>query len=171
MGGIDGKFMQCPIRTKENPEVLIEYSSGRLTPAVAAMFQSHVESCADCRAFSKAQRAAWDALDSWEPMPITADFDRKLYARIDEYEKSGWWTKLWHRSTWQSGSFGSAMPIATACVTLAVGVMLYLPLNNKPAMDLSAPQTKIESSDLDQIETTLEDIEMFKQLTPAAARS
>ena len=162
--------MQCPIKTKENAEVLLDYSSGRLTPDVAAMFQSHMESCVDCRAFSIAQRAAWDALDAWEPMPIPADFDRKLYARIDQYEKSGWWTKLWHRSIWQSGSFGPAMPIATACLTLAVGVMLYLPMN-KQAVDLTSPQTKIESSDLEQIETTLEDIEMFKQLTPISARS
>ena len=163
--------MQCPIKTTENAEVLIDYSSGRLTPDMASMFQSHMESCADCRAFSEAQRSAWVALDAWEPVPVTADFDRRLYARIDQYEQSNWWTKMWHRNIWQYGSFGPAMPIATACVTLAVGVMLYLPLNNKPVVDLSSPQTRIESSDLDQIETTLEDIEMFKQLTPAAARS
>ncbi len=163
--------MQCPIKTKENAEILLDYSSGKLPPAMAALFQSHMESCADCRAFCIAQRSAWEALDAWKPMPVTADFDRKLYARIEQYEKSGWWTKLWHRSMWQSGSFGPAMPIATACLTLAVGIMLYLPLNNQPAVDLTSPQTKIESSDLDQIETTLEDIEMFKQLTPAAARS
>ena len=64
------------------------------------------------------------------------------------------------------------MPIATACLTLAVGVLLWLPVNNnKPAVDLTSPQTKMESSDLEQIETTLEDIEMFRQLTPASARS
>lgn len=97
--------MQCPIKTKENTEVLLDYSSGKLTPDLAAIFRSHMESCGDCRAFSIAQQSAWDALDAWEPMPIPADFDRKLYARIDQYEKSGWWIKLWHRSIWQSGSF------------------------------------------------------------------
>lgn len=165
--------MQCPIKTKENAEILLDYSSGKLTPDLAAIFQSHMESCEDCRAFSTAQRSAWDALDAWDPMPIPADFDRKLYARIDQYEKSGWWIKLWHRSIWQSGSFGPAMPIATACLTLAVGVMLWLPVNNngKQSVVLPSPQTKIESSDLEQIETTLEDIEMFRQLTPASARS
>ena len=163
--------MQCPIKTKENAEILLDYSSGKLTPDLAAIFQSHMESCEDCRAFSIAQRSAWEALDAWVPMPIPADFDRKLYARIDQYEKSGWWIKLWHRSIWQSGSFGPAMPIATACLTLAVGVMLWLPVNNKPALDLTSPQTKMESSDLEQIETTLEDLEMFRQLTPTSARS
>ena len=163
--------MQCPLKSKQGAEILLDYSSGRLTPDVLAMFQSHMELCVDCRAFATAQSATWEALDIWEPMPIPADFDRKLYARIDQYEKSGWWTKLWQRSIWQSGSFGPSMPIATACVTLAVGVMLYLPMNNKPAVDLTSPQIKIESSDLEQIETTLEDIEMFKQLAPTAARS
>ena len=163
--------MQCPIKTNKNAEVLLDYSSGKLTPDVVAMFESHMESCEDCRTFSIAQRSAWEALDVWEPIPIPADFDRKLYARIDQFEQSGWWTKLWHRSMWQSGSFGPAMPIATACLTLALGVMLYLPVNHKPVLDLTSPQTRIESSDLEQIETTLEDIEMFKQLTPASARS
>ena len=162
--------MQCPIKSKENSEVLLDYSSGKLAPGVAVLFQTHMESCEDCRAFSISQRSTWEALDAWEPMTIPAEFDRKLYARIEQYEKSGWWAKLWHRSMWQGGSFGPAMPIATVCVTLAIAVMLYLPVN-KPVFDLKAPQTKIEKSDLDQIETTLEDIEMFKQLTPASARS
>ena len=163
--------MQCPIKTKTNAEVLLGYSSRRLTPDVAATFQNHMESCADCRAFSLAQQSTWDALDAWEPMPIPADFNRKLYARIDEYEKTGWWTKFWHRSIGPSGSFGPAMPvIATACLTLVLVAMLYLPLS-KQAVDKTPPQMKIEGTDLEQIETTLEDIEMFKQLTPTSARS
>lgn len=162
--------MQCPMKSKENSAVLLDYSSGKLAPGVAALFQTHMESCEDCRAFSSAQRSTWEALDAWEPMTIPAEFDRKLYARIEQYEKSGWWTKLWHRSMWQGSFFGPAMPIATACVTLAIAVVLYLPAS-KPVFDVKAPQTKIENSDLDQIETTLEDIEMFKQLTPASARS
>jgi len=162
--------MQCPIKTKENADVLLSYSPGRLTLDVAATFQNHMESCADCRAFSLAQQSTWDALDAWEPMPIPADFNRKLYARIDEYEKTGWWAKLWHRSIWTSGSFGPAMPIATACLTLVVVAMLYLPLN-KQSVDMTSPQMKIEGTDLEQIETTLDDIEMFKQLTPTSARS
>lgn len=64
------------------------------------------------------------------------------------------------------------MPIATACLTVAVGVMLYLPVNNnKQTVVLPSPQTKTESSDLEQVETTLEDIEMFRQLTPTSAKS
>jgi len=38
-------------------------------------------------------------------------------------------------------------------------------------VDPSSPQIKMESSDLEQIEMTLEDMEMFKQLAPASAKS
>jgi len=163
--------MQCPMKTKENPELLLDYASGRLTPEEAAPLERHLESCADCRAFSIAQKSTWNALDLWEPMPVPVDFDRKLYAQIDQYEKSGWWAKLWHRSIWPAGGFSTAIPIATACVTLAVGAMLYLPPLYRHMLDPSSPQIKMESSDLEQIEMTLEDMEMFKQLAPASAKS
>jgi hypothetical protein len=157
--------MHCPILTKENSEILLDYCARKLTPEMTAAFENHMESCADCRAFSDAQKSVWEALDGWQPMSISQDFDTKLYARIEQHENSGWWTRLWHRGIWQPRSFGPAMPVATACVTLALGVMLYLP-GNKPSVDHQAPQTKMENSDLDQLEITLEDIEMFKQLTP-----
>jgi hypothetical protein len=156
--------MQCPL-TKENSEILLDYCARGLTPEMTAEFENHMESCADCRAFSDAQKAVWEGLDDWQPMSISQDFDKKLYARIEQHENSGWWNRLWHRSMWQPGSFGPALPVATACVTLALGVLLYLPWNKPPA-DPQAPQSKMESSDLDQLETTLEDIEMFRQLTP-----
>jgi hypothetical protein len=157
--------MQCPILTKENSEIVLDYCARKLTPEMAAAFDNHMESCGDCRAFCDAQKSVWEALDRWQPTPISQDFDNKLYARIEQHENSSWWTRLRHRSVWQPGSLSPAMPIATACVALVLGVMLYLP-GNKPSADHQAPQTKMENSDLDQLETTLEDIEMFRQLTP-----
>jgi hypothetical protein len=160
--------MECPIQTKENTEVLLDYCTRNLNAETTAIFERHIEVCAECRAFAEAQRSVWDALDSWDPMPVTADFDKKLFSRIEQYENSSWWIRLWHRRFFQPFSFGPAMPIATACVTLCIAIALYLP-GSAPKVDLQTPQTKIESSDIDQLERTLDDIEMLKQLAPPPA--
>ncbi|MEO8131251.1 MAG: zf-HC2 domain-containing protein [Bryobacteraceae bacterium] len=155
------------MKTNEEPELLLDYCAERLSPEAAALLENHLESCRDCRAFSRAQQSTWDALDLWEPMPVPVDFDRKLYAQIDKYEESGWWTRFWHRSIWPTGGFGPIIPFAAAGVaTIAVAAILYF----APLVP-STPQVKIESSDLEQIEMTLDDIEMFKQLAPASAKS
>jgi len=160
--------MRCPLENKDNTGILLDYCARKLSPEMTIVFENHMESCADCRSFSEAQRSAWEALDAWEPAPISEDFDKILYRRIEQHENSGWFTKLWHRTVWQPAFSGSTLSIGTACVTAIVAVMLYLPMN-KPAVDLQAPQVKIESSDLEQLENTLEDIEMFKQLTPESS--
>jgi hypothetical protein len=52
-------------------------------------------------------------------------------------------------------------------VTVFAAVMLYLPYGG-PKMDTPAP-SKIESSEIDQLERTLEDMEMLRQVAPAPA--
>lgn len=163
--------MECPIQTKENSEILLDYCTRNLSAEATAVFERHMEICGECRALAEAQRSVWDALDSWDAMPVPADFDKKLYARIEQHENSSWWIRLWHRSLPQPFSFGPAMPIATACVTLCIAIAMYLP-GSAPKVTLQPPQTRIESSDIDQLERTLDDIEMLKQLgPPPAARS
>jgi anti-sigma factor RsiW len=157
--------MQCPIQTNE--DVLLDYCAGKLSPEATLTFERHMETCADCRMVANAQRSVWNDLDSLEAMPISADFDRKLYARIEQYENSSWWRKLWHRGALQPFSFGPAVPIATVGVTVFAAVMLYLPYGG-PKVDTQAP-SKIESSEIDQLERTLEDMEMLKQVAPAPA--
>src|SRR4051794_13142219 len=137
--------MLCPIKTKDNSEILLDYCAKRLTPETAAAFENHMQSCADCRSFSEAQASAWAALDTWEPIQVSENFDAKLYARIEQHENSGWWNKLWHRTVGQPGFSGPAMPIATACVTMIIGVMLYMPFS-KPSVEPQTPQIKIEST-------------------------
>ena len=61
----------------------------------------------------------------------------------------------------QPFSFGPAVPIATLCVTAFAAVMLYLP-HMTPKVDTTAP-SKIESSEIDQLENTLEDMEMLNR--------
>jgi anti-sigma factor RsiW len=157
--------MRCPIQTNE--DLLLDYCAGKLSPEATLTFERHMETCVDCRMVANAQRSVWNDLDSLRAVPISADFDRKLYARIEQYENSSWWRKLWQRGALQPFSFGPAVPIATVCVSVFAAVMLYLPYG-APTVDTPAP-SKIENSEIDQLERTLEDMEMLKQVAPAPA--
>ena len=163
--------MQCPSQSKETSEVLLDYCSRKLNPEATLLLERHMLDCAQCRDFVTAQQTVWNALDCWEEVPVSPDFNRKLYAKIDEHERSSWWQRTWNR-LWESqpgAVFGwrPVMPIATACVTLAAALMLYAP-SPKPQPEhgtRSTPQVTNQSVDLDQVETTLEDMEMLRQLS------
>jgi anti-sigma factor RsiW len=165
--------MQCPIQ-KENAEVLLDYCARKLNPETTALLNRHMESCAECRAFAAAQMSVWEALDAWEPEPVSAAFDRKLYARIEEREaQKGWLGHMWGRISQPAmfTPFGwrPAMPIAAACLTLVAAFVLSVP-GDKSAREIYVDNTRdngrVEVVDVEQVERTLDDIEMLKQLNP-----
>src|SRR3954454_1319190 len=123
--------MQCPLQSKEKPEALLEYCSQKTNPEDTMLLERHISECAKCRAFADAQKSVWTAMDSWEDVEISPDFNRRLYARIEAVESSSRWTRLWTGSWGQSllSPFGwrSAMPILTVCLTLAAAFLLYSP--------------------------------------------
>ena len=75
--------MNCPLKRVETTDLLLEYSARRLDASRAAALGRHVEACAECSAFLAGQRAVWDALDEWEAPPVSMDFNRRLWQRID----------------------------------------------------------------------------------------
>jgi len=154
--------MQCPIQTTEHADILLDYSARRLSPATTAAFERHLLSCEACRKFASGQQAVWSALDSWEGIAPSEDFDRRLYARIGEFEQSGWWNRIWSRT---SGPFSwkPVMPFAAACITLLAAFLLYSP-SNTPVVPLRE-SSRVETLEPEQVERTLEDLEMLKQLS------
>ena len=132
------------------------YSARRLSPENAAAFEAHLEACPACREFRDSQGALWEALDRWEARPVSLDFDRRLYRRIEEQERQGWWTRI----------FGSARPMflrpalplaATACLVLVAGFIIDNPVRTLPV----AESPKVQ--EVEQLERTLEDMEMLRQ--------
>ena len=83
--------MNCPLKRVETTDLLLEYSAKRLDAAKAAMLERHVEVCAECSAFLAGQTAVWDALDAWEPPPVSMDFNRRLWQRIDRAAELPWY--------------------------------------------------------------------------------
>ena len=81
--------MRCPIETQESVDVLLAYASGKLDDARSEALELHLRECAACREFAEGQKAVWQALDRFEAPPVSADFDRALYQRIDR--EVSWW--------------------------------------------------------------------------------
>jgi hypothetical protein len=149
--------MRCPIETQDNAEVLLSYSARRLNPQSTAILEAHMEVCPQCREFRDGQRALWEALDQWEARPISADFNRRLYRKIEEQDQLGWWERIFGAG--RPMFLRPALPLAaTACLVLAAGFIIDNPGRFfTPAIE--APQVR----EVEQVERTLEDMEMLRQ--------
>src|SRR5580765_5514539 len=124
--------MDCPIKTQENTDWLLDYAGGRLRGERAGLIARHVETCGDCARFVTAQQAVWNALDQWEPEAVSMDFDRRLYRRIENARSSSGLPRalpsmlrhLFHplQPLWRP-----VVPLAAACLLIVAGVMLDAP--------------------------------------------
>jgi hypothetical protein len=155
--------MRCPIETQENAELLLSYSSRKLNPESTAILEAHMEVCPQCREFRDGQRTLWEALDQWEARPISADFNRRLYRKIEEQEQLGWWERIFGAG--RPMFLRPALPLAaTACIVLVAGLMIDSP-GRIAAPVAENPQVR----EVEQVERTLEDMEMLRQFNLVSA--
>lgn len=147
--------MLCPVQSRDNAGILLAYANRTLDPDTAAVLERHMESCTECRRAAEAQRAVWKALDEWESEEIAEDFDRRLYRRIEAEQDTGW-----HRlmRPFRPVSWKPAMSLAAAGVTLLAVFLLQAP--NR----MTAPGGRSESVEAEQVERSLDDIEMLRQI-------
>jgi anti-sigma factor RsiW len=149
--------MDCPIRTQENTDWLLEYSAGRLDRERAAPVAHHVETCQECARFVEGQQRVWNALSQWEVDPVSAGFDRRLYRTI-EAQPLSWKDRLLRplQPWWRP-----AIPLGAACLLVVAGVALHAPQATVPAAPSQAAVEKIEA---EQVERTLDDMQMLREL-------
>lgn len=103
----------------------------------------------------------WLVLDEWEAPTVSGGFNRRLYERIERERGGGWLARLLYPAgarRWQQ-----AFSLAAACLVLVALLILKLPV--APTVH---PAQKVESVDIEQVERTLDDMEMLQQLNPAA---
>jgi len=154
--------MVCPTKNEKNAEILFDYAIGKLSPALRSEFENHIADCADCRVAVKAQQDVWEALDQWTPAEVSPDFDANLFARIAQENAAPQWTQWWRRITQPAALFSfwkPVVPLAAACAVLAVGLVVH---TSKPTD--TTPQIHNERVDIEQVEKTLEDLDL---LTPS----
>jgi len=136
--------MDCPIKTQENREWLLDYSAGRLDRQHAVMIEQHMETCPDCARFVRDQRVVWEALGQWEPQEISADFNRRLYQKVGQAKPASWLQLLWR----------PLVPVVAACLLIVASVALHTPTATPP----------VESVEPEQVERTLDDLQMLREL-------
>ena len=143
--------MNCLSQQKDGADILVRYFERTLEPARTLALESHLADCADCRALV----GIWDSLDEWATLPvISADFDNRLYARIEKASQPSLWARL-------AEYVKPAFPLAAGCAALAVIMMQAPP---------PEPQTKakMEPVSIEQVEQSLENLDLLAPLGPGA---
>jgi hypothetical protein len=169
--------MNCPTKRNEDAEILLDYCAQTLSPVQKAEFEIHLKQCADCSRIVDAQNEVWGSLDAWTPPPVSANFDARLYARIAQEQVAPAW-QTWLRRVFQPpvpySLWKSAVPLGAACAVLALGLALRTP----DAMDAPAHPSPVYPSmvhadkvDIEQVEQTLDDIDILMPAGQASAGS
>jgi hypothetical protein len=154
--------MNCPLRSEETRVILLDYSAERLDPAIQAALEKHVAGCAACEEAVGQQRVVWDALDSWEPVPVSADFNRRLWQRIDAAAAQPWYVRL---AGWKP-----AIPIAAIAMVMMVGGFMMQSRQTFPRQGVAVTDTVsvqadgVPVVDAAQVEATLDDLQLLRQL-------
>ncbi len=160
--------MTCSLDNRE--ERLIDYVSGSLDARDAALFEKHLEACAECREFVAGQKAVWNALDVFEAAPVSADFDRRLYVAMAQ---TSWWDRIVasvttpFRMPWW---VRHGLPIAAAAAALTAGFFVWERPDAKPAPPQRSQLTaEADSLQPDQVQRALDDMEMLRQFNSLVA--
>jgi hypothetical protein len=152
------------MESREHAQWLLDYRAGKLEPELAARLEEHIASCGACEEFARGQRAVWEALDTWEAAPVSTDFDRRLYRRIEA--QVAWWELLVR--PFRSG-FRTMTPrrilaaTAAACLLLTAGVLLEQPA----VLPAPAPtdMAQVDTVQPEQVERTLDAMEILNEFS------
>jgi anti-sigma factor RsiW len=155
--------MNCPLRKEDAAHILLDYSAHRLDPAKAAALERHMETCAGCAAFRVEQAAVMHALDAWEPAPVSLDFNRRLWRRIDGAEAAPWYARL--VESLRFAQWKPVLPLTAAILLIAAGFIFDHPAQRTSAAPAQASSVSV--SEADQVEQTLDDLQMLHQFNAA----
>jgi len=149
--------MKCPIETPEQSDILLDYAAGKLDAHASTQLEEHLKVCAACHAFAGGQNAVWNAMDAWEAPPVSLDFDRRLYARIDSQ------VTLWDRilGSFRQIAIPRGLPIAAAAgIVVFAGILLQRP--PEPSLPASSQSAQVEVAP-DQADHTLQEMELMRE--------
>jgi hypothetical protein len=151
--------MNCPLDIPENTQVLLDYSARKLDAGQTASLERHMQVCASCREFAAGQSAVREAMDSWEAPPVSQDFNRRLYARIDQ--EVSWWDRLVR--PFRPLMLRRGLPVAAAaCLVVLAGVLIDRPpAATAPRQDVA----QVESVQPEQVEQALDTMEMLSEFS------
>jgi hypothetical protein len=139
--------MRCPIETGEG-ELLLE-------PVRSSSLGDHIRGCHACGEFLAAQKA----LDLWEAPPVSADFDRRLYQRIEQ--EVPWWDFLVRPFRPLAGP--RWLPVAAAAgLMIAVGLWVEHPGETPMRVPASA---QVQALPADQAADALQEMQVMQEFS------
>lgn len=150
--------MNCPLETPETAELLLAYCSRKLDAESAALLEKHLEWCPSCRSFAEGQRAVWSALDSWDAAPVSADFDARLYRRI---ENEVTWRERLVRALRPLTAYHGIPAAAAACLVLMAGLLLEH--SGKPAAPPVQPDAAAVELQPEKVEQALDVMDVLSE--------
>ena len=155
--------MNCPLETPETANLLLEYCARKLNAESTATIERHVEVCPACRQFADGQRAVWSALDSWDAGPVSADFDSRLYQRIEESNAT--WRDRLRAALRPLSAHRGMLAAGAACVVLLVGVLLQRPGASVPVP--TSPEAVVDVQ-AEQLEKALDAMDVLSEFNRKA---
>ena len=153
-------MMNCPLGTRENAQLLLDYCTRQLEPESAFVLERHIAICSACRDFANGQRAVWQALDTWDAAPVSPDFDRRLYRRIEA--RVSWWDLLRRPFTMVTLRRGLSAAAMT-CLLLVAGILLERP-STSPA-PVTTGVVQVDTVQPEQVERALDAMEVLDQFS------
>ena len=158
--------MKC-VETMENTELLLAYCARTLDPETTVRLEQHLAVCPSCRELQARQLAVGEALSAWEAAPVSADFDRRLYRRIEAEAHASWWSRLLRplEPMFGPGLFSRGLPVgATLCLLLMASVLLQQSDRIVvPDRDL-ASDVRLEAVQPDDVQRALDDMDMLRTI-------
>jgi hypothetical protein len=153
--------MNCPLKDKDYAQ-LIEYSSGTRAGEAIEGLAAHIAGCAECGRFVQEQRAVWDVLGAWDGPPVSADFDERLYQRIES--SRSWWHALLrplqaHR--------GLAAATAAACLLVTAAVIIERNPDPPARYTSGAAVVDVQPEQLEKALDTMDVLSEFSAKAPA----
>jgi hypothetical protein len=162
--------MTCPLQT-DNADVLLDYCARALDEERTAMLERHMAQCEGCREMARLQAELWSAMDSFDAESISADFDRRLYARIAELDRVPAWERYWAPVREYLQGQPAWKPVLSVAAASAVVAVVFLVRDDVPQPVIEQPAAIIDARDVEQAERVLEDMEMLRQLDAAPVDS
>lgn len=148
---LTGMSASCPLQGGEAAELLLAYCARRLDAETRAWLERHVQLCPECGALAEQQRTVWEALDYWDALPISEEFDARLHQRI---RRAAQLRPFAAANLWRAFH----LPLAAASVLL--GALLFL---RSPGPLGPAPES-VGPAEVESVEAALEDMEMLRAL-------
>jgi anti-sigma factor RsiW len=147
-------------------QILLDYPAGRLEPETQAALEKHLDGCPACRDAVEAQTAVWNALDAWEPAPVSMDFNRRLWQKIDERAALPWYTALLN---WKP-----MLPAAAVALLVLAGGLVFERPHERTIQSVAAADGvsvtepgSVSVTEVDQAVSTLDDLQLLQELDSA----